>query len=48
MLMFAFFFLQAPFIFEMLKDWRDLGHFNSLKIMFYDNKLWNQSVYKIV
>lgn len=27
MLMVAFFFLQAPFIFEMLKDWRDLGHF---------------------
>jgi len=40
-LLFAFFFLQAHFIFsiEMPKDWRDLGHFYSLKMMFYDKKL---------
>lgn len=36
-----FFFFQAPFIFifEMPKDWRDLGHCYSLKLMFYDSKL---------
>lgn len=43
-----FFFHQAPFIFEMLKDWSNLGHFYSLKMIFYDKELWNQSVYKVV
>lgn len=42
LLMLAFFFLQAPFIFiffEIQKDWRALGHFYSLKKMFYGDKL---------